>query len=345
MRLSTVPEPDIEEKMAKSDDSVTGSNNSASSSGDSATSSGNSGKSSDDTIAQAGTVTLHGSHDQYIIVNNNGSLYVQDTVAGRDGIQTLPGDREVVFTDGKGIFDPSGTGEDISRLYVATLGRGADDGGLEHWTDDVDNSHASLSQVAGSLATSPEFIHNFGSLSDHDFVETLYKNVLHRSDDTAGALFWDGKLATGTSRGDVADAFAQSPENRSSTVSTAGDDNDAEAYRLYTAALGRAPDQPGEDFWSAALANGATPTQVAQSFIGSPEFEHNFGGLSDNDFVSALYQNVLHRPGDDTGKQFWTSALQQGTSRANVVVSFSDSLENRVQTAGATHANWVFIPT
>jgi hypothetical protein len=83
---------------------------------------------------------------------------------------------------------------------------------------------------------------------------------------------------------------------------------------------------------------------MAQGFIASPEFQHAFGGLSANDFVSALYQNVLHRPGEAAGQQFWTNALQQGTSEASVVVGFSDSLENRIQTAGATHANWVFIP-
>jgi hypothetical protein len=82
---------------------------------------------------------------------------------------------------------------------------------------------------------------------------------------------------------------------------------------------------------------------VAQGFIASPEFQQAFGGLSVSDFVSALYQNVLHRAGDPAGQQFWTNALQTGRSQASVVAGFSDSLENRIQTAGATHANWVFL--
>jgi Domain of unknown function (DUF4214) len=299
---------------------------------------------SDNSGTPAATVTVSGSHDQYIIASNNGSLYVQDTVAGRDGIQTLPGVQEVLFTDGRAVFDASGTAEDVSRLYFAALGRGADDSGLESWTGDVDKSHVPISQVANSFAESPEFIHKYGALSDTDFVQQLYQNVLHRSGDTAGTLFWDAVLATGGSRGQVAESLAQSPENRANTVSTAGDVNDAETLRIYQAALGRAPDRPGEDFWSATLANGATPAQVAQGFMASPEFQHTFGGLDDSTFVSTLYQNVLHRSGDTAGQQFWTSALQQGASQASVIVGFSDSLENRVQTAGATHANWVFIP-
>jgi hypothetical protein len=269
---------------------------------------------------------------------------VQDTVAGRDGSQTL-GVNEVRFTDGKGIFDATGTGEDVSRLYSATLGRGADDNGLQFWSDDVDKSHAPISQVANSLAASPEFIHTYGSLSDRDFVQQIYQNVLHRSGDTAGTVFWGGVLATGGTRGQVADGIARSPENRANTVSVAGDVNDAEAYRIYAAAFGRAPDRSGETFWSSTLANGATPTQVAQGFTLSPEYQNKFGGMSASDFVASLYQNVLHRPGDASGQQFWTNALQQGASQASVIVGFADGLENRAQTASATHANWVFVPT
>jgi hypothetical protein len=50
---------------------------------------------------------------------------------------------------------------------------------------------------------------------------------------------------------------------------------------------------------------------------------------------------VLQRAPDAAGLQFWTNALQQGASEASVLVGFSDSLENRILTAGATHANWV----
>jgi hypothetical protein len=231
----------------------------------------------------------------------------------------------------------------VLRLYQAGLGRSPDVDGLSFWTSNVDDSRVSLADVANSFATSPEFIHNYGSLSDLAFVQQLYQNVLNRSGDTGGAQFWQGQMASGVSRGQVLVGFAESPENRTRTLPTAGDKNDAEAYRLFQAALNRAPDQGGQSFWSTTLANGATPSQVAQSFINSAEFQQKFGALSAGDFVSALYQNVLHRAGDPGGQQFWTNALQQGASEASVLVGFSDGLENRVQTAGATHDGWVFI--
>ena len=78
------------------------------------------------------TVTLSGSHDQYVIADSNGSLYVQDTVSGRDGTQTLSGISQISFADGTGVFDLTGTAENVARIYLATLNRPADPGGLEY---------------------------------------------------------------------------------------------------------------------------------------------------------------------------------------------------------------------
>jgi hypothetical protein len=297
------------------------------------------------TTPSPGEIILRGSAAQYVIASDGGTLYLQDTVAGRSGTQALPGVDTMKFTDGTGVFDPTGSAEDVDRLYYATLGRAPDLSGLQYWTAQIDDSNVPLSDVANAFATAPEFIQKYGSLSDGDFVSQLYQNVLGRAADPAGAQFWDGMLASGASRGSISLAFSESAENLANTESTAGDANNAEAYRLYTTVLGRAPDQAGEAFWSATLAGGATPVQVAQSFVASAEFQQKYGQLSVSDFVSTLYQNALGRQADPAGLHFWSSAIQNGESQANVAVAFSDSLESRAATASATHANWVFIPT
>jgi Glycosyl hydrolases family 16/Domain of unknown function (DUF4214) len=290
-------------------------------------------------------VPQHGSHDQFIVASDNGSLHVEEPADGRDETQMLSSGNVITFSDGTGVFDRTGTAEDVDRLYAAALGRAPDVGGLEFWTSTVDDSHVSLTSAANSFAASPEFIHKYGSLSDPGFVQQLYQNVLNRPGEASGVQFWQGALASGTSRGAVLLSFAEGPENQAKTLSTAGDENNAEAYRLYQAALDRTPDQAGVTYWASALGGGATPTQLAQGFISSPEFQQKYGSLSASDFVSQLYQNVLHRAGDPGGQQFWTAQLQQGASQVSVLVGFSDGLENRMQTAGATHANWVFIPS
>jgi hypothetical protein len=292
-----------------------------------------------------GVIILNGGSAQFVFADNGGSLSVLNTVPGENQPAVATGTTIIALTNGTGLFDPTGTAEDVARLYQAALGRAPDIGGLRYWTAEVDNVKVPLPSVASGFTGSLEFIHNYGALSDPDFVQRLYQNVLGRPGDSGGVLFWQNVLASGSSRGDVLLSFSQSAEFKAKMLSVAGDKNNAEAYRLYTAALNRVPDVGGQAYWAAQLAAGATPAQVAQSFINSAEFTQDYGNLSAGDFVTVLYQNVLHRPGDPGGQQYWTDTLMQGTSRASVLAGFSDSLENRLQTAGATHANWVFIPS
>ncbi|HXP09981.1 MAG TPA: DUF4214 domain-containing protein, partial [Acidobacteriaceae bacterium] len=291
--------------------------------------------------APIGEVILSGSSSQYIIADDDGLLYIEDTVAGRDGTQILSGVTVMVFSNGKGLFDPTGNAEDVARLYGAALNRAPDLAGLEAWTEALDEANVPLSQVATDFTTSPEFISHYGSLSNAHFINQLYENVLGRSADAEGALFWNSVLASGSSRGTVLIGFAESEEYKAATSATAGDNDTAEAYRLYQAAFNRTPDPVGLAYWSSTLATSASPTQVAESFINSAEFLADHGNLSADDFVATLYQNVLHRAPDAEGYQYWTNALQGGASQGSVLLGFSDSLENRIQTADATHNNWV----
>jgi hypothetical protein len=290
-----------------------------------------------------GEVILHGAATQYVIADDSGSLYIQDTVAGRDGTQILSDVKEMEFTNGVGLVDPTGTAEDVARLYQGLLDRAPDAAGLKAWTALVDDSNVPLSVVANAFASSPEFIQKCGSLSDTAFIDQLYENALGRPAEATGVQAWDSSLTSGISRGQVAVDIAESTEAQASSLSTAGDNNNAEVYRLYETALGRAPDPAGGAYWSSVLANGASVTQVAQNFIGSGEFHQDYGALSPTEFVTLLYQNALHRAPDAAGFRNWVSALQGGASEASMMVGFSDSTESRVLTAGATHANWVFV--
>ena len=62
-------------------------------------------------------------------------------------------------------------------------------------------------------------------------------------------------------------------------------------------------------------------------FIGSPEFQARYGNLNDSDFVSQLYRNVLDREPDGAEVQGWVDAIGTGTTRAQVVLGFSESAE------------------
>ncbi len=116
-------------------------------------------------------------------------------------------------------------------------------------------------------------------------------------------------------------------------------DEAASVYRLYQATLDRAPDLRGLTNWSERLFTGESGLQqVATGFVNSAEFQATYGALDDAGFVELLYQNVLGRAADAGGLANWTGQLADGTSRAEVVLGFSQSAEFTDTTAAEARA-------
>lgn len=121
--------------------------------------------------------------------------------------------------------------------------------------------------------------------------------------------------------------------------------NLGQVYRLYQAAFDRTPDKIGFGFWLAVSDAGQTLTAISQSFIDSAEFTDLYGANTSNTaFVDALYDNILHRDGDATGVAFWNGVLDHGTSRADVLVEFAESMENRAQLADVIGNGFAYTP-
>ena len=117
------------------------------------------------------------------------------------------------------------------------------------------------------------------------------------------------------------------------------EDAAARVVRLYEAALDRLPDQGGLNFWIDAVQDGRSLSELARGFLGSGEFRARFGDMADNGaFVDRLYQNVLGRAGEAEGRKFWIDSMNNGAGRADVLVSFSESAENKAGTAALVQA-------
>jgi len=293
-------------------------------------------------LYSAPSIHLNGVHTDYIIAQvSGGQAYIQDTHAGRDGTQTVASLGRISFADGTGLFDPTGTAEDVARLYQGAFGRTPDIQGLDDNTALVTTNTVGLAALAASFTSSPEFNARYGQTDTAGFARQLYVNVLHRNPDAAGQQLWVN-YTNATSRGAALLAFSDSLENHRQTLPTAGSASDAEATRLYQAAFNRAPDDAGLALWSGQLHQGIAVDQVAQGFVASREFAQAYGSLDPSGFVTQLYTNILHRAPDAAGQQGWLNALAGGATRAHVLAGFADSNENRIATAGATHDAWVF---
>ena len=83
---------------------------------------------------------------------------------------------------------------------------------------------------------------------------------------------------------------------------------------LYIAYFNRAPDALGLNFWGTAFANGRPLQQIASDFIDQVETRATYpSDMSNEDFATAVYENVLGRFPDQAGFDFWVGALNSGS--------------------------------
>jgi len=120
--------------------------------------------------------------------------------------------------------------------------------------------------------------------------------------------------------------------------------NAGEAYRLYQAALDRAPDVSGLSSHIKNLDMGMSLHDDALNFFNLPEFHQVYGSnLSDEEFVTEVYQNVLDRAPDAAGEAYWLSRLaDHSADRAAVLIGFSESVENHAKVDPAIKAGIYF---
>ncbi|MFK7836438.1 MAG: DUF4214 domain-containing protein [Sulfitobacter sp.] len=165
------------------------------------------------------TWTITGGQDYAVVQGANGE---RDKLFG---IETLIFDDQTVTLgagsalDGAGAPDDFITAERVALLYEAALNRdGAIDlPGLNFYIGATERDGLSDVFLAEDLMRSDEFANNFGDpdvLSNADFLERIYLNVLDRASDAAGRQFYLDLLEAGTISKAVALAdIAISPEN------------------------------------------------------------------------------------------------------------------------------------
>ncbi len=118
-----------------------------------------------------------------------------------------------------------------------------------------------------------------------------------------------------------------------------------QTYRVYQAAFDRKPDIPGLSFWMFNMDNGVTLEAVAKGFLESEEAIKLYGANpTAEEFVSKLYNNVLHRAPEKAGYDFWVNAIKLGFSRSELLAQFAESAENRAQVIGVIEGGIDYTP-
>lgn len=100
----------------------------------------------------------------------------------------------------------------VGLFYQGILNRVPDAGGEAFWMADLRNGQP-LPQIGDEfLACAEPQSLGFGTMSNQQFVTTLYAQALGRAPEAAGFTAWTNDLAAGASRGAVVAGICDSPE-------------------------------------------------------------------------------------------------------------------------------------
>ncbi|ETF09776.1 DUF4214 domain-containing protein [Pseudomonas moraviensis] len=100
----------------------------------------------------------------------------------------------------------------------------------------------------------------------------------------------------------------------------------AQVQQLYVAYLGRAADKAGLDYWMAEL--NATPAvltleNLRANFVNEqPEYSDAYAGLSRQDTVIKIYNNLFGRAPDAAGLEYWTTGAGSNVNADQLLTAF-----------------------
>ena len=101
----------------------------------------------------------------------------------------------------------------VARLYIAAFERFGEYEGLKYWFDSA--AQTDIVVIANNFVNSQEFADTYGVLSNAEYIDELYDNVLGRAGESGGRNFWTSQLdANFLSRAEVLVGFSDSSENQ-----------------------------------------------------------------------------------------------------------------------------------
>ncbi len=225
----------------------------------------------------------------------------------------------------------------VERMYTIALNRASDEGGLAVWTAALKAETHDGAKIAAEFLLGEEF--KLRGLSNEEYVDVLYKTFFNREADAEGKKLWTDVLNAGNSREFVLSRFVNLNEFKNlcatfgikqgvmfdnGTVAASGVSQFVN--RLYENVLGREAEAEGLYNWALALTVGSESAKsAAMNFFNSEEYV--LKNTDNRTYVSDLYILFMNRGADEGGLAVWTAALDQGTSRTQVLESFAGSEE------------------
>lgn len=233
-----------------------------------------------------------------------------------------------------GFIPPTtGLGGFVTRLYQTIMERNPDREGFNYWYNALSAKTRDAKQAAESFFNSVEFTRK--TLTNQQYLDTLYRLFFDRAPDAAGNAYWLGQLNSGKDRKWVRDAFYNEQEwkniclsyNVNPGVPLYSTTIASFVNRFYSLCYGRTADTAGRDYWGNALMNGTVTGKVcAKGFIFSPEFSNRIANMTNEQIVNIFYRVFFDRT-PSAAETYWVDQLDSGYGLPELFYGFADSAE------------------
>jgi hypothetical protein len=281
-------------------------------------------------------IDLTSTFDNQLFLNSGATLYGDGIAANDDSDgknariiskNLAPGDYTIVAATGPGA-NPGGTFTLALKVVSSDPNSDDDADGIPYAAETGEGRDPFTKDNAIFAGQHPN--------SNRWFAMQQYRDFLAREGESAGISSWTTLLANNAqSRAQVTRGFFDSQEFQGAY---------APLVRLYLTYFNRVPDYGGLTGWVGASTSGASLASISQSFASSPEFTLTYGPISNAQFVTLCYQNVLSRAPDTAGFNHWLNQLSSGAlTRGQVMLGFSESDEFKALSYNRVAATMAYV--
>ena len=156
-------------------------------------------------------------------------------------------------------------------------------------------------------------------VNSFETVQVIYAGFFGRGPTGAEVAAWNAGIAAGKSEAQLI-AELEGSADQANIVGP--------IFRLYQAYFLRQPDPVGLAYWIQTRRSGVSLARIAGAFEASDEFKNRYGAQSTAGFVDLLYQNILRRTPEASGRAYWNNVIRRRqATRGEVVIFFSEAPE------------------
>lgn len=218
-----------------------------------------------------------------------------------------------------------GLDDEVISWYQTYLGRMPAAQEIATWEPALAGANGNYLPFIAFFASSPEY----QSIAENGYVPYLYQQILHRAPDPGGEAAFDAALSSNGLTPSAAASIMLLSQEYDTDIATA----------YWTMAFGTAPTAADIAPYVNDLETGsAQPTDIEADILATQAFFTKSGG-TDAAYVTALYQDVLHRTPQASEVAGWVQTIEDGQPLITVAEGFTSSTEGLTDVVNGWYAS------